>query len=74
MSNTARYVSLTSANIAIRCFLQRTKTSISGGCLVGPTMRVELSEIPVEEIADASNTARMLVVVLDSLCTTWIGR
>ncbi len=45
----------------------------SGGCTVGPTMRVELRKIPVEVVADASKTARTLVVVLDSLCTAWIG-
>ena len=42
---------------------------MSGGCTVGPTMRVELRETPVDVVAEASNTARIFVVVLDSLQT-----
>ncbi len=36
--------------------------------MVGPTIRVWLSDIPVPDLAEASNTARILGVVL------WAGR
>ena len=60
--------------MATRYFLNRINTSTSGGWTVGPTMRVELREMPVEVAAEASNTARTFVVELDSLMTMWIGR
>ena len=41
--------------------------------MVGPTMRVELRELPVDVAAEASNTARIFVVVLDSLLTMYMG-
>ena len=37
-------------------------------------MSVSLSDTPVEDLADASNTARILVVVLLSLYTACIGK
>ena len=46
---------------------------MSGGCTVGPTMSVELRETPVDVAAEASNTARIFVVVLDFLQTTCMG-
>ena len=42
--------------------------------MVGPTNNVSLSETPVEDFAEASNTALTLVVVLDSLRTTCNGQ
>ena len=47
----------------------RSNTSTSGGCTVGPTSKVSFSETPVDDLADASNTARNFVVELDSLRT-----
>ena len=34
----------------------------------GPTITVELSDTPVDVVADASNTARFLVAILDYIC------
>ena len=42
---------------------KRSRTSTKGGCNVGPTRRVSLSDTPVEDLADPSKTARILVVV-----------
>ncbi len=61
----ARHIRLTSVINAIRCVLNRNKTSTKGECTDGPTIKVSLSEMPVEVAAEASNTARILVVVLD---------
>lgn len=41
---------------------------------MGPTIRVSFSEIPEEDLAEASKTALTLVVLLDSFLTTCIGR
>ena len=48
-------------------------TSRRGGCTVGPTIRVSLSEWPLAVLAEASKTARNFVVVLDCFYTTCIG-
>ena len=47
---------------------------MSGGCTVGPTINVSLSEMPDIVFMEVSNTARILVVVLDSLRTACMGR
>ena len=52
----------------------KPEAEISGGCNVGPTSRVSFDETPVQDLADASNTAWILVVVLGSFCTGCIGR
>ena len=44
-----------------------------GGCTARPTMSIELSEMPVEVVADASNAAHTFIVVLDSLMTMCMG-
>ena len=36
--------------------------------------RTTFSETPVDDLADASNTAQILIVVLDSFRTACIGR
>ena len=41
---------------------------------MGPTSRVSFREIPVDVLADASNTARTLVVVLDGFFTACMGK
>ena len=41
--------------------------------MVGLTRRVSLRETPVEDLADASKTALIFVVVLDSLYAACIG-
>lgn len=38
------------------------RTSIRGGCIVGPTRSVSLSKLPLEDLADASKTILTLVV------------
>ena len=43
-------------------------------CKVGPTNKVSLRENPVEDFAEASKTARIFVVVLDSFTTTCMGK
>ena len=52
----------------------RRSTSISGGWMVGPTSNVSFNDIPVDDLADASNTALIFVVVLDSFRTACMGR
>ena len=42
--------------------------------MVGPTNNVSLRETPVEDLAEASNTALIFVVVLDSFLTACMGR
>ena len=51
-----------------------SKTSISFGCTVGPTSKVSLSEIFVDNFAEASKTALTFVVELEALYTACIGR
>ena len=46
---------------------------MSGGWIVGPTSNISFIDIPVDDLADASNTALILVVVLDSFWTVCIG-
>ena len=43
-------------------------------CTVGPTRSVSFSDIPDDDLADASKTALILVVELDSFLTACIGR
>ena len=57
-SSMARYILLMSAIIAIPCIRNRSRTLISDGCIVGPTISRSLS----------------LVVVLVSLRMVWIGK
>ncbi len=47
---------------------------MSDGCTVGPTRRVSLRETPENYFAEASNTAVILVVVLCSFLTAWMGK
>lgn len=72
VSCTARYILETSAVRATRYIRNWSKTSISGGCTVGPTRKVSLRETPQEDFAGASMTALTFVVELDSLRTAWI--
>ena len=55
-SSIARYMQVTSA---IKAMLWSWKW-IKGGCTVGPTIRVELGDMPLVEVAEASNTAHTL--------------
>ena len=41
--------------------------------MVGPTSNISFNDIPVDDLADASNTALILVVVFDSFWTACIG-
>ena len=50
------------------------RTLTKGGCTVRPTSKMSLSEVPVEVLGEASKTAQILVVVLDSLRTTCMGK
>ena len=45
---------------------KRKRTSIIGGWTVGPTRSVSLRDTPVENLAEALNTAQTFVVVLDA--------
>ena len=65
-----RYMRLTSVVSAMRCKRKWINTSMREEWTVGPTSSKSLRETPVEERAEASKTARTLVVVLDSLKTT----
>ena len=47
---------------------------MSGECTVGPTSSVSFRETPDEDFAEASKTAQIFVVVLDSFLTACIGR
>ena len=42
--------------------------------MVGPTRSVSFRDMPVEDLADASNTTLTLVVVLCSFRTACMGR
>ena len=42
--------------------------------MVGPTSNVSFNDTPVDDFTDASNTARIFVVLLDSLRTACTGR
>ena len=70
----ALYILLMSATMAIRCMRKRSKTSSSGEWTVGPTISMSLRETPDMVFMEASNTARIFVVVLDSLRTACIGK
>lgn len=48
--------------------------SNNSGWVVGPGAKMSLSDFPVVDLAESSNTTRTLVVVLDSLTTAWCGR
>ena len=69
-----RYMRLTSVVRGMRCKRKRMSTSVSEECTVGPTRSLSLRDMPDEECADASNTARTLVVVLDILYTACMGK
>ena len=65
---TAQYILLTLAVSATGCNQYHRRTSINGGWMVGPTRNVSLiSDIPVEDLAEASSTTRTLVVALEAL-------
>ena len=70
----ARYILLTSAVSAMRCSPNRSSISIKDEWTVGPTSSVSFREILDADFAEASNTAQILVVVLDSFLTVCIGR
>ena len=53
---------------------KHNRTSTKGGCVVGPTRSVLLRETPVEDLADASKTALIFVVVLDAFYMACMGR
>ena len=53
--------------------LKRIKTLVSRGYKVGPEIRVSVRDTPLVALADASNTTRSLVVVLDSFTAPCIG-
>ena len=50
----ALYIQLTLAIVVIQWFWKQIKTSLSSGCTVGLTMSVELREMPVNVVAEAS--------------------
>ena len=50
------------------------ETSIREECTVGPTKSWSLRGIPVDDFTEASKTALILVVVLDSFMTACIGK
>ena len=64
----------TSVVTATHLNLNQRSTSTSGGWIVGPTNKQSFREVPDADLADASKTARTLVVVLDALYTTCEGR
>ena len=41
---------------------------------MGPTSRMSFNDIPDDDFAEASNTARILVVVLDCLYMVCMGK
>ena len=72
----ALYILLISVVRAIRCNLNCSKTSMRGGCTVGPTRSVSFNETPEADFAEASKTALTLVVELELvvyhfLCPVW---
>ena len=71
---TARYIQLTSVVRAIRWHRNRSKTSLRDAWTVGPTSSISFRDTPDEDLADASNTARIFVVVLESFGTACMGR
>ena len=54
--------------------LKRNKTSINGEWMVSPTNKVSFKDTAEEDFAEALKTALILVVVLDSFLTAWMGR
>ena len=54
--------------------LKRNKTSINDEWIVGPTNNMSFKDMPEDDFADASKTALIFVVELDSFLTAWMGR